>query len=98
MSESVFLQAIGPGGCLVLALILLWCFMDGKLHTDKEFSKLEQENFELRAALNAERQAVNETAKTSQFTNQLLSALTTMAQDRLPVPEPPRLEASGDDR
>lgn len=76
----------GSGGALIVMAIGLWLFLAGKIHSDREFSRLEAENAALRAesdryrfALDTERRTVNETAQAGQVSNQLISALITVA-------------------
>jgi hypothetical protein len=97
---ETFLPLItGGGGALVVLALWVYAFFMGKLHSDREFSKLEEENGELRAenqglrlALATERKTVNETASAGQVTNQLISALAGLAAGRKPLP-PPTLTA-----
>jgi hypothetical protein len=63
----------------ILALVGLYLFFTGKIHSDSEFAKLERENEELKAALGAERQANNELARAGGVTNQLIGALVDVA-------------------
>lgn len=79
----------GGAGALVVLALVAWAFYTGKLHSDREFSKLEQENSQLRAALTrleeaiaTERKSVNEAASAGQVTNQLITALATLAAER----------------
>lgn len=67
----------------------LWLFLTGKIHSEREFAKLEAENEALRAeagqyrfALETERKTLNEAASAGQVTNQLIAALTTVATGR----------------
>lgn len=93
----------GSAGALVLAVIAVWALATGKVHSDREFSKLEAENAALRAerdqwrtALETERKTVNEQAAAGQVTNQLIGALTAVATGKaLPAPpaRPPGLTA-----
>jgi hypothetical protein len=88
----------GSGGALVTLAIGMYLFLGGKLHSHAEFSKLEAENDQLRAennqykfALETERKTLNEAASAGQVTNQLISALTTIAAGR--KAKPPELTA-----
>jgi hypothetical protein len=88
----------GGGGGLVVMAIGLWLFATGKLHSDAEYSKLEAErdywrdaSGKLGEALDIERRAVNETAQAGRVTNQLITALTTIATGRRAVPPRPDL-------
>ena len=67
-----------------VALVILSLFIAGKIHSDSEYRKLEAENEDLKKALAAERQAVNETAQTGTVTNQLIGALTQIAAGNAP--------------
>jgi hypothetical protein len=89
----------GSAGALVVLTGVAWAFFTGKLHSDREFTKLEQENDQLRAAydrlrdaIDTERKTVNETASTAQVTNQLISALASLASGRRQT-TPPGLTA-----
>jgi hypothetical protein len=81
----------GSSGALVVMAIGLYLFLAGKIHSDREFGKLEAENDQLRAennqykfALDTERKTVNEAVSAGQVTNQLITALTTLAGGRSP--------------
>lgn len=83
----------GPAGALVVLAIGLWLFLAGKIHSDREFSKLEAENDRLRdaydrqqLALEIERRTVNETAKAGTVNNQLITALVSVATGSKPKP------------
>lgn len=74
---------------MVVMAIGLWLFLNGKIHSDREFSKLEAENEQLRTALDrkqvaldTERKTTNDAASAGQVTNQLITALTTIAAGR----------------
>jgi hypothetical protein len=73
----------------VIAIVGLWLFFNGKIHSDSEFSALRAENTALRAendklreAIMTERQTVNETVQAGTVTNQLIRALTDIAGER----------------
>lgn len=93
--ESYLPLITGSSGALVVMAIGLYLFLTGKIHSHSEFSKLETENGHLRAendkyrlALETERHTVNETAAAGQVTNQLITALTTIATGRkAPAPQ-----------
>ena len=72
----------GGGGAIVVLAIVCYLFFTGKLHSDSEFSKMEQENASLRAALDDERKAVDGTIGTAAVTNQLISALVKVASQK----------------
>ena len=83
----------GGTGALVVMALWVYAFFTGKLHSDREFSKLEQENEQLRiennqlrVAVSTERRTVDETASAGQVTNQLISALTNLASGRRQLP------------
>ena len=91
--QSLLPFITGSGGALVVLSIWLYVFLTGKLHTEAEYSKLEEENKILKAeieglrlALSTERRTVNETANAGQVTNQLIAALTSLAAERKGVP------------
>ena len=72
----------GSGGAISVLAIVCWLFFAGQLHSDKEFSKLEQENTSLRAALDDERKAVDGAVGTAAVTNQLIGALVKVATQK----------------
>lgn len=91
MLESYLPWITGSGGALVALAIGLYLFLTGKLHSHAEFRKQEAENDQLRAennqyrfALEIERKTLNEAASAGQVTNQLITALTTIAGGRKP--------------
>ena len=57
----------------------IWAFYTGKLHSDREFRKVEQERDQYAAALAAERKAVDEYARTGGTTNALIAGLVQLA-------------------
>lgn len=90
----------GSGGALVILAIIAWAFYAGRIHSDREFCKLEAENDALKAentqyriALETERKTVGEVASAGQVTNQLINALTTLASEKAAKPAPPGLTA-----
>lgn len=80
--KDVLPYLLGSSGCLVLALLFLWAFYIGKIHSDAEFRKSEARADALEAALEKERKAVDDLARTGGTTNQLIAALTQMATTR----------------
>jgi hypothetical protein len=90
----------GSAGALVVLALVAWAFYSGKLHSDREFSKLEHENDQLREAydhlrlaIETERRTVNETASAATVTNQLIGALASIASGRKATTPPPGLTA-----
>lgn len=79
---------LGSSGCLVLALVVAYLFQAGRWHGDKEFRKVEAERDEYRMALETERKAVDEYARTGSTTNRLIEALTQVATGRPPAVKP----------
>jgi hypothetical protein len=77
--SSILPFITGSAGALVVLAVVAWAFYDGRIHSDREFSKLEKENEALKAALELERKAVDEQARTGTVTNQLIQALTALA-------------------
>lgn len=76
----------GSGGALVVLALVAWAFYSGKIHSNREFGKLEQENNQLRAAYDklletvaTERKTVNDTAAAGAVTNQLINAVVSLA-------------------
>lgn len=92
--ESLLPWITGPIGALAVLVIGISLLLAGKIHPDREFAKLEaendqlrQENNQLRFALDIERKTLNESASAGQVTNQLITALTTIAAGRKPKTE-----------
>lgn len=69
---------------LLVALVVLavWAFYAGKVHSDRDYCRLEEENRQLKTALDAERSRADEVTRAASVTNQLISALTQVASDR----------------
>lgn len=96
--EALLPWITGSAGALVVMGLWVYAFYTGKLHSDSEFTRLEQLNTQLRAengsyktALDTERRTVNETAQAGQVTNQLITALTAIAAERHGPARPPRV-------
>ena len=86
----------GSGGALVVLVLWLTLLLTGRLHTEQEFSKLNdenislrEENFQLHAALDSERRSASDVARAGTVTNQLITALTELAAERKQVQTPP---------
>jgi hypothetical protein len=85
----------GGAGALVVLALWVYAFYLGKIHSHAEFSRLEAENAQLRVegnqyrfALETERKTLNEAASAGQVTNQMITALATLAAgERKPPPE-----------
>lgn len=89
VDPSVIPLITGGGGALVVLAFIVWAFYTGKLHSEREFAKLEAENDDLktendqlREALRTERDSSDEMASAAQVTNKLIAALTTLATER----------------
>ena len=85
----------GSGGALAVLMLWLSLILAGKLHTEQEFSKLndenislKEENSQLRSALDSERRSASDVARAGTVTNQLIIALTELAAERKQVPPP----------
>lgn len=81
----------GSGGALAVLVLWLTLILSGKLHTEQEFAKLNDENInlreensQLRAALDSERRSASDVARAGAVTNQLITALTELAAERKP--------------
>jgi hypothetical protein len=99
--ESYLPLITGSSGALVVLAIGLYLFLAGKIHSHSEYRKLEKayeqlqaENNQQRYALETERKTANELTAAGQVTNQLITALTTLAGGRKPGP-PGQLPAAG---
>lgn len=93
MTTSLLPYITGSGGALVVLAIVLYLILEGKLHTDGEFQRQEEEirqlrteNGQLRVAVDIERKTLNETASAGAVTNQLIGALTQIATGNRPRP------------
>jgi predicted mannosyl-3-phosphoglycerate phosphatase (HAD superfamily) len=78
----------GSGGALVILALWVYAFFAGKIHSDRDYVKLEADNDSLRAAndklaeaLALERQRSNDAATAGSVTVQLIGALTTLATE-----------------
>lgn len=71
-----------------VALVMLYLFFAGKVHSDSEFQRVLKENDDLKSALADERQASNELAMTGGVTNKLIGALVDVATERNQSPVP----------
>jgi hypothetical protein len=78
----------GGTGALVVLALWVYAFYIGKIHSDRDYLKLETDNADLKAAndklseaLALERQRSSEVAQAGQVTNQLIGALTTLATE-----------------
>lgn len=101
----------GSAGALVVLALWVYGYFVGKIHPDSEFQKLEAERDYWRDAYTSqvqatqtERKTLNETAQAGTVTNQLITALTQLAENRRPIPPPapphrpaPALELTGED-
>lgn len=92
----------GGGGALVVLSLVAWGFYSGKLHSHREFVKLERENASLRDALDRkeqtstiERQATVETARAAAVTNRLLDAFLALAAANRPPGAGPTAKGPG---
>jgi hypothetical protein len=87
-------QASAYGLLVAVVLIAVWAFYAGKIHSDREFSKLEKENEALKTALAAERLRSDEAVRAGSVTNTLIGALRDVATERAAGRrEPPGLTA-----
>lgn len=86
----------GSGGALAVLVVVISLILSGVLRPQREVTKLEAENDQLRRAndkltfaLDTERKTLNETAAAGQVTNQLIAALTAVATGKPPAQLPP---------
>lgn len=82
----------GSGGALVVLALGLYLFIAGKIHSDRDYSKLEADNDGLRAvndrlqeALTLERQRSNDATQAGEVTNKLIGGLVKLATERRTV-------------
>lgn len=80
--ESLLPYITGAGGALVVLALWVYAFYTGKLHSDREFQKVADENDALKRALETERTANNELARAGGVTNKLIGALVDVATER----------------
>lgn len=92
VDSSILPYITGGSSALVILCLLAWAFYTGKLHSDREFNKLEAENGELRSennslreALRTERRTSDDIADTAKVSNKLMDALVTLALERRAV-------------
>lgn len=88
MDSSYIPLITGSGGALIVLALVAWAFYTGKIHSDREYSKVEADNEGLRAAndklaeaLALERQRSNDATAAGAVTNQLIGALTSLATE-----------------
>lgn len=93
MDSSILPFITGGSGALVVLAFLAWAFFSGRLHSDREFNKLEAgysqlkaENDRLQEALQMERRTADEVTQAAQVTNKLIAALTVLATERRALP------------
>lgn len=98
--ESYLPLITGGTGALVVLALWVYAFYTGKVHSDQEYRKLEAERDYWRSsseskdkAITAERRAVNETAEVGAVTNQLISAVVSMATEGRKARDRPGLTA-----
>ena len=101
--ESYLPYITGSGGALVILTLWVYAFFVGKIHSDRDYTKLETDNADLRTAndrlqdaLALERQRSNDAAQAGAVTNQLIGILTNLAMERRAAP-PATLELTGKD-
>lgn len=89
MTNNYIPLITGSAGALVVLVIWVSMLVSGHLHTEGEFTRLNDENIslreenaQLRAALDAERRSASDVARAGSVTNQLISALTELAAER----------------
>jgi type II secretory pathway component PulJ len=75
-------QASAYGVLIAFLAVVTWAWYSGKVHSDREYTKLERENAELKAALAVERQLNAEAIRAGSVTNQLIGALTEVATEK----------------
>jgi hypothetical protein len=86
--ESYLPLITGGGGALVVLALWVYAFYAGKIHSDRDYSKLEADNTDLRGAneklteaLALERQRSNDATQAGAVTNQLISGLVRLATE-----------------
>lgn len=81
---SLIPYVTGSGGALVVLLYVVYQFQKGNWHSKSEFDAQAKRIEQLEGALSAERQAVNEYARTGSTNNQLIDALIQVSLGRRP--------------
>ena len=78
----------GSGGALVVLSLWVYAFFTGKIHSDRDYTKLERDNADLQSAndkiqeaLDLERQRSNDAAAAGAVTNQLIGGLVKLATE-----------------
>jgi hypothetical protein len=86
--ESYLPWITGSGGALVILALWVYAFFAGKIHSDRDYSKLESQNADLKAAndklveaLALERQRSNDATQAGAVTNQLIGGLVKLATE-----------------
>jgi hypothetical protein len=86
--ESYLPWITGSGGALVILALWVYAFFAGKIHSDRDYTKLESDNTNLRAAneklteaLSLERQRSNDASQAGAVTNQLIGGLVKLATE-----------------
>ena len=86
--ESYLPWITGSGGALVILALWVYAFFAGKIHSDRDYTKLESDNTNLRAAneklteaLSLERQRSNDASRAGEVTNSLIGGLVKLATE-----------------
>ena len=80
--DSIWQALVSQSPLAAGALLVVWLFLSGKIHTDGEFKRVEAERDQYRQALDTERKAVNETASAAAVTNKLIDGLVGLAEGK----------------
>ena len=79
----------GSGGALIVLALWVYAFVSGKIHSDREYTKVETDSARkdevierLQEALDLERQRGNDVAQAGAVTNKFIGAMVAIATDR----------------
>ena len=102
MTSSWLPLITGSGGALVVLALWVSAFFTGKIHSDRDYTKLEADitdlqaaNGKLQEALDLERQRSNDATAAGAVTNQLIGGLVKLAGEHRALEQHERQDAAG---